>query len=92
MGTAAADMIASLKFNNRRKKRKAFDNSKEYKKGNSISSIKLTSEEKDRIQLKLKIQREDESKKRVYKLIISMVITFAFIGSLITFLKLAFFE
>jgi hypothetical protein len=90
-GSIAA-MIASLKNNNRRKNKiKPFSNyKKEYKKGKPISSKELTPQEKEKLLIQLKENRQKEKKLRVYKMGISLGLTVFVIGIIVFLIKIVF--
>jgi hypothetical protein len=90
--SAIADMVASLKFNDRRKSRVAFDkDKKDYKKGDPIISKEFTPEEKEQFLKELQVKLELENKQRVYKLIISLGLTVVVITGIVFAIKLTFF-
>ena len=89
----AANMIASLKLNNRRKTiHTPFSKAKkEYKKSAAVTSKKLTQLEKDLLLKKLKRIREEENKHRIYKIGITIVLTVIVISGIVFIIKFTFF-
>lgn len=87
-----AAMIASLKANNRRKKRGHFDreNLDTTKRGKPIESKELTPEARQALLEQIRIDKEIENKKRTYKLILSLVISIVIIGASILLIKITF--
>ncbi|PJB15103.1 MAG: hypothetical protein CO118_05135 [Flavobacteriales bacterium CG_4_9_14_3_um_filter_32_8] len=85
-----AAMIASMKNNSRRKNKHtpfSRDNTI-YKKGEPIEIKKLTPIESEILLLKLKEIRLKEDKQRIYKLIITLVLTIIVIGSIILIINI----
>ncbi|PCI95028.1 MAG: hypothetical protein COB15_12490 [Flavobacteriales bacterium] len=89
----AANMIASLKLNNRRKSvHNPFSkDKKEYSKGTPIQSKEYTQFEKDLLLKELKENRELEKKQHIYKIIISLGLTIIVISTIVSIIKLTFF-
>ena len=92
-GGHMAAMQATIKNNNRKKgKNKPFKNYvAKYTKGRPIFSKKLSFQEKRELLLKLKTNRELESKQNRYKLVISFGVTILVISGIVFTIKLAFF-
>ena len=83
-------MIASLKSNSRRKnKHSPFSRDNTiYKKGEPIVTKKLTPIESEILLLKLKEIRVKEDKQRIYKLIITLVLTIIIFGAIILIINI----
>ncbi len=89
----AANMIASLKLNNRRKAvHTPFSkDEKKYSKGDSVKSKDFTQFEKDLLRIELKEKRAVENKQKIYKLIITIGLTIIVISGIVFILKFTFF-
>jgi len=89
----AANMIASLKLNNRRKSNHSpfSKDKKKYTTGEAIKSKKFTQLEKDILSKKLKEKKEIEREQNKYKLVISFGVTVLVISGIVFTIKLIFF-
>ncbi len=89
----AANMIASLKLNNRRKTiHTPFSKGKKrVHKKKTILSKNFTQFEKDLLEKNLKEKRELEEKQKIYKVVISIVLTIISIAGIVFAIELTFF-
>lgn len=91
-GGFISSMVSSIKNNRRKSKTKPFSKYEaEYKKGKPIESKKISLEEKQKILVKLKRNRSKEDKIRMYKILVSILVTILAIGIIVFFTKRIFF-
>ena len=88
-----ASMIASIKNNRRKRKSQVFDKDRysNTKKGTPIISKKFTKIEKDKFLKELHYKQEKENKLRIYKLILTFIITILVISGITFSIKLIYF-
>jgi len=90
-GGAIAAMIASIKNNRRKRKRKPFSGERPIKSGKPIHSKELSSKAKKELLKKLKKDRIDYERKRQYKIVLSLLLTIISIVILVSLIRIVFF-